>query len=88
VFGALGPEGANAKYAAADRALSDAIEQYWTSFAKTGAPSGTNLPAWPKYDAAARGYVEFTDSGPVAREGLRRPFCDLYVDNVKRLMGR
>jgi para-nitrobenzyl esterase len=88
VFGALGPEGANAKYAAADRALSDAIEQYWTSFAKNGTPTGANLPPWPKYDAAARGYVEFTDSGPVAREGLRRPFCDLYVDNVKRLMGR
>jgi hypothetical protein len=30
--------------------------------------------------------MEFTDSGPTGREGLRRPFCDLYVENMKRLV--
>jgi carboxylesterase type B len=70
------------------------MQQYWTSFAKSGSPNGTgtpggaNLPQWPKFDASARGFMEFTDNGPVAREGLRRPFCDLFVDNVKRLMAR
>jgi len=83
VFGTLG-----ANYAQADRDLSDAIQQYWTNFAKTGDPNGGNLPKWPKFDAAARGYIEFTDNGPVAREGLRRPFCDLYLENIKRLMPR
>jgi para-nitrobenzyl esterase len=81
VFGSLG-----AGAAAGDRDISAAMEQYWTNFAKTGNPNGAGLPPWPVFDAAARGYLEFTDGGPVAREGLRRPFCDLYVENVKRLM--
>jgi para-nitrobenzyl esterase len=83
VFGRLG-----ANYAAADRDLSAAMEQYWTNFAKTGDPNGAGVPPWPKFDSTARGYMEFTDNGPVAREGLRRPFCDLYVENVKRLMAQ
>ena len=63
-----------------------AMQEYWTNFAKTGDPSaGSNQPKWPRFDLAARGYVEFMDSGPVVREGLRRAFCDLYVENVKRL---
>jgi para-nitrobenzyl esterase len=90
VFGNLGPEGPAARYKESDRALSAAIEEYWTNFAKTGNPSpaGSTLPRWPKFDASARAYMEFTDSGPVARESLRRPFCDLYVDNAKRLGAR
>jgi para-nitrobenzyl esterase len=83
VFGRLG-----ANYAQPDRDLSSAIEQYWTNFAKAGNPNGGNLAQWPKFDAAARGYMEFTDNGPVSREGLRRPFCDLYVENVKRLLSQ
>jgi len=81
VFGNL-----SANYAAADRDISSAIQQYWTNFAKTGDPNGAGLPKWPKYDATARGYLEFTDNGPVAREGLRRAYCDLYVQNAQRLM--
>jgi len=71
-----------------DRNLSASMQQYWTNFAKSGNPNGAGLPQWPKYDASARGYMEFTDEGPVPHEGLRRAFCDLYVENVKRLMGR
>jgi para-nitrobenzyl esterase len=81
VFGALGP-----RYADADRAISSAMQQYWTNFAKTGNPDGAGLIQWPKFDAAARGYIEFTGDGPVAGEGLRRAWCDLYVENVQRLM--
>lgn len=83
VFGSLG-----AQYGAADHEISAALQNYWTNFAKSGDPNGSGLPQWPKFDITARGYLEFTDSGPVAREGLRRPFCDLYVENVRRLMGR
>ena len=89
VFGVLGPQ-----YSAADREISGAIEEYWTNFAKTGNPNGqqtgeqTRSRQWPKFDTAARGYLEFTADGIVAGEGLRRPYCDLYVENVKRLMGR
>lgn len=81
VFGSL-----RANYADADRDISAAMQQYWTNFAKTGNPNGKGLTEWPKFDAAARGYLEFTDNGPAAHEGLRRAFCDLYVENVKRLM--
>ncbi len=56
------------------------IQTYWTGFAKTG-----SLP-WPKFDARSRGYIELTDKGAVPGEGLRRAFCDLYVDNVNRLI--
>jgi para-nitrobenzyl esterase len=83
VFGNLGTN-----YSAPDREISAAMQQYWTNFAKTGDPNGGDLPKWPKYDAAARGYIEFTDNGPVAREGLRRSYCDLYVENAKRLLQR
>jgi para-nitrobenzyl esterase len=83
VFGAL-----DARYAPVDREISAAMQGYWTNFAKSGNPNGAKLPQWPKFDAAARGYMEFTGDGPIAREGLRRPFCDVYVENVKRLMGR
>ena len=83
VFGSLG-----AQYSSVDHEISAALQGYWTNFAKSGNPNGPGLPQWPEFDASARGYLEFTGSGPVAREGLRRPFCDLYVDNVKRLMRR
>ncbi|MBV8735617.1 MAG: carboxylesterase family protein, partial [Solirubrobacterales bacterium] len=85
VFGALSAGRGGSAYADIDHELSSAIQQYWTNFAKTANPNGGDLPQWPRFDAAARGYIEFTDNGPIAREGLRRPFCDLYVENVKRL---
>ena len=37
-----------------DRALSDQIEQYWTTFAKTGDPNGAGLPEWPRYGRRRR----------------------------------
>jgi len=84
VFGLTG--GNNTSYRALDQEVSAALQQYWTVFAKTGSPAGPGLPKWPKFDSVARGYIEFIDSGPIAREGLRRPFCDLYLANVKRLV--
>ena len=87
VFGTLG-----AQYNAVDRQLSDAMQTYWTNFAKTGDPNGRPatpaLPRWPRFDDGKRQYLEFTDEGPMGREGLRRPYCDLYLDNLKRLQGR
>jgi len=90
VFGLVGqailsPANGRARYTALDQEISDTIQHYWTGFARTGSPGGAGLPQWPKFDPTARAYIEFTDSGPTAREGLRRPFCDLYVDNVRRL---
>ena len=71
---------------AVDRQTSEAMQQYWTNFAKTGDPNDSALPKWPKFDGSTRAYLQFTDAGPVPKEGLRRPFCDLFIEHVKRLM--
>src|SRR5205085_343787 len=87
VFGTLSVAGraANApKYDSKDSAVSDQMQQYWTNFAKNGNPNGGSLPQWPKFDPAARAYIEFTAEGPVAREGLRRAACELFLENVSR----
>ena len=60
------------------------IQQYWSNFVKTGDPNGAGLLKWPKFDPTARAYIDFTDSGAVAKEGLRRQVCDLFIENQQR----
>jgi para-nitrobenzyl esterase len=85
VFGNLLPKGfVGGPFGPDDRKISDQMQLYWTNFAKTGDPNGSGVPKWPRFDPAVQGYVEFTDNGPVAREGLRRAFCELYMETVKR----
>ena len=81
-------DGPTARITAGDKQVSETMQQYWTNFAKTGNPNGGNLPLWPKFDASTRAYVQFTDAGPVPKEGLRRPFCDLFIENVKRQIAK
>ena len=69
----------------ADTRLSDVMQRYWTNFAKTGDPNGPGLPKWPKFDAKSRGYVEFATSGATAKQALRRPQCDVFMENVERV---
>jgi para-nitrobenzyl esterase len=80
VFGTL----TAARYNATDREVSAAVQEYWTNFAKTGNPNGGKLPRWPQFDPTTRAYLDFTDSGPVAKAGLRRPVCDLFTEKLKR----
>jgi para-nitrobenzyl esterase len=91
VFGTLdqgiwgvGPPG---RATAVDISISNLMQQYWTNFAKTGDPNGSNVPKWPRFDLSTRAYVQFTDAGAVAKEGLRRQFCDLFLENVNRTTG-
>ena len=81
VFGPLpGP-----LFEAVDYSISDAVQQYWTNFAKTGNPNGSgNLPKWPPFDATSRGYMEISNEGPIAKKDLRHPFCDLLVESLKK----
>jgi len=67
-----------------DTSIAMLMQRYWTNFAKTGDPNGDGLPAWQRFDAEKRAYVEFTDEGASPKEGLRRQQCDLFVENVKR----
>lgn len=85
VFGNLLPKGfVGGPFGDEDRAISDQMQLYWTNFAKTGDPNGRGLPKWPKFDSQARGYLEFTDDGPIAKEGLRKAYCDVFIDNEKQ----
>jgi para-nitrobenzyl esterase len=87
VFGTLlaaGHGASQSNYDATDAAVSSQMEQYWTNFAKSGNPNGGSLPQWPKFDAAARAYMDLTANGPVAREGLRREACDVFIENLAR----
>ncbi|MGH7070556.1 MAG: carboxylesterase family protein, partial [Acetobacteraceae bacterium] len=44
-----------------ETALSDAMLDYWTSFARTGSPRAANAPDWPAYGSGGT-YMHFTDS--------------------------
>jgi para-nitrobenzyl esterase len=85
VFGTLPVWQEMRSYALSDRQYAPVIQEYWTNFAKTGDPNGNGLVKWPKFDPTARGYLDLVDGAPVAKEGLRRPVCDLYMENQKRL---
>lgn len=68
-----------------DRQVSELIQKYWTNFAKTGNPNGAGLPTWPKFETTSRAYVQFTNDGSaISKEGLRRAFCDVFIENAKR----
>ena len=53
-----------------------------------GDPNGGKLQKWPRFKISTRAYLEFMDAVPRAKENLRRPFCDLFIENVKRLTAR
>jgi para-nitrobenzyl esterase len=43
-----------------EHALSKAMVDYWTSFARTGVPSSEGAPAWKRFDDG-ESYMEFRD---------------------------
>ncbi len=51
----------------AERALSDAMLGYWTSFAQTGKPRAGNAPDWPAFGLDAN-YMAFTDTPQPSRQ--------------------
>lgn len=88
VFGTLPVWQEMRHYNAADWQYAPLVQEYWVNFAKSGDPNGGSLVKWPKFDPAARSYLDFMDAGPIAKEGLRRPVCDLYMENQRRLWGK
>ncbi len=71
-----------------DYKLADLMEQYWTNFAKTGNPNAKGLPEWPQFDGS-QAYIEFTqDVHVVTKTGLRQEQCDVYRENLKRLIAQ
>jgi para-nitrobenzyl esterase len=52
--------------APADKAMAEATNAYWVSFAKTGDPNGPGRPAWPRCTNACDDVLDFANSGPKA----------------------
>jgi para-nitrobenzyl esterase len=67
----------------ADRKVSEQAQAYWANFARTGNPNGEGLPEWPKFTAKDQAYLAFTDSGAAAKAGLRRAFCEIFVQSLQ-----
>lgn len=49
-----------------ERRISDAMLDYWTSFARTGRPTATGGPAWPLF-APGRNVMTFGETPRLAR---------------------
>lgn len=66
------------------RELSDAIETYWTNFAKAGDPNSQSLTAWPAYDATAKRYLDFTNDGPIQKSAIQNGACSPYFEEISQ----
>jgi len=84
IFGTLPVWQKMRNYNESDVQYAPQMQEYWTNFAKTGDPNGGKLVKWPKFDAKARAYMDFADAGPVAKQGLQRQVCELWMENQKR----
>ena len=67
---------------AADRRMTDAMQQYWTNLAKHGDPNGAGgdgraAVAWPRYDAATDRHLRLADP-PTAAHGYAKAGCDFW----------
>lgn len=72
-----------AKFAPEDLPLSNAMNAYWAAFARTGAPGSAGGPAWPKFDAATEGQIEFGADGPQVRQHFLKSWRDFVEGAVK-----
>lgn len=59
--------------------VSKKVMDYWSSFAKTGAPAAKDAPAWPAYNTASRPYVNL-DLEIKAGEGLKADKCAIFEE--------
>jgi para-nitrobenzyl esterase len=81
-FGGTGPLWPKVPDTPRERAMSDALADYWTSFAKAGVPSAANGPAWPRYGSAGA-YMHLADA-PEPRTGLYPGMYDLLEEVMCR----
>jgi len=67
---------------AEEHALSDAMLDYWTSFARTGTPQASKQPDWPVYGSDSA-YMDFTDA-PHPAKNLMPGMYALHEEAVCR----
>ena len=61
-----------------DYDLASAISRYWTNFAKSGNPNGSQLTNWPTYDTTNHNTLVF-DTPIVTVQGVRKEKLDLIA---------
>ena len=69
---------------AEDEKVSAAIQGYWTTFARTGAPSpAPGLPNWPSFDSRTGSFLHFasTSAIPEAADNLGGAACSILNSN-------
>ena len=71
VFGSLSPA------EEADRRIGQAMQTYWTDFARSGDPNGDAELSWPQYDDAGDQRINF-DAQISILSGFRRPECEFW----------
>jgi para-nitrobenzyl esterase len=59
------------------RPVSEAIQGYWTRFARTGDPNGDGAVGWPRYDAATDEHLVL-DQPIAAGSGHKAARCDFW----------
>ncbi|PZR33280.1 carboxylesterase/lipase family protein [Caulobacter segnis] len=76
----------DARYGAAltsaDAAAAKAAHAYWIGFAKTGVPTASGAPAWPRYEAASDHILDFSFKGPKVEVDPRKARLDLVEATV------
>ncbi|HEY6924329.1 MAG TPA: carboxylesterase family protein [Steroidobacteraceae bacterium] len=87
VFGYVGkgaplPENWPVPEGAPEKALSQAMLSYWTSFARTGAPTAPQSPDWPRF-AQHEGYMHFAQT-PQASTHLMPGMFELHEEVMER----
>jgi para-nitrobenzyl esterase len=66
----------------ADDSVQVNMLNYWVNFAKTGNPNGTDLVAWPQYNASTDCYLEIKATPNGSQCGLRTAQSDLWDEVV------
>jgi para-nitrobenzyl esterase len=66
----------------ADDSVQVNMLNYWVNFAKTGNPNGTDLVAWPQYNASTDCYLEIKATPNGSQCGLRTAQSDLWDDVI------
>ncbi len=85
VFGTpdkLGPNWPKIPSTAGEPALSEAMLDYWASFAKDGKPRAKGQPDWPAYDGS-RAFMHFAD-GPKPAQGMMPGMYELNEEVMCR----
>ena len=68
-----------------DRAVANEIQTFWTTFARTGAPTpAPDLSPWPRFNAARGDYLHFATGAalPVVASGLGGASCAVLKGNT------